>query len=91
MFVFSIKFETKEEVEAIRVRYAEGIAWGEMKQFLFEYLNDILKDAREKYFELLENPQHIEKVLQEGAAKARDYASPFMQKLRKATGIRPLI
>lgn len=82
---------TKEEVEAIRVRYAEGIAWGEMKQFLFEYLNDILKDAREKYFELLENPQHIEKVLQEGAVKARDYATPFMQNLRKATGIRPLV
>ena len=81
---------TTDEIAAMRQRYAEGIAWGEMKQHLFEYLNDMLKDARETYFELLDNPAQVEAVLLKGAERARAYASPFMQKLREATGIRPL-
>ncbi len=83
-------FASKAEIAAMRRRYAEGIAWGEMKQVLFEYLNAHLKAPRERYEALLETPDHIEKVLREGAAKAREYSVPFLQKIRRAVGIQAL-
>lgn len=90
--LFSIyqAFANEQEIDALRQRYAEGIAWGEMKQFLFEYLNEILAEPRERYEALLRSPNHIEKVLQEGAQQARTYSVPFLQQVREAVGIRPL-
>jgi tryptophanyl-tRNA synthetase len=90
LFAIYNALASREEVAALRVRYEEGIAWGEMKQFLFEYLNEMLQDARDRYFELLENPGHIEQVLLKGAERAREYATPFLKQLREATGIKPL-
>ncbi|MDD5272731.1 MAG: tryptophan--tRNA ligase [Methylovulum sp.] len=87
--LFSIyqAFATPHEVAHIRQRYAEGIGWGEMKQVLFEHINDHVTPARERYEALLQAPEHIEEQLQEGAQKARDISVPFMQTLRKAVGI----
>ena len=90
LFAIYNSLATREEVADLRNRYAEVIAWGEMKQFLFEYLNNIVAEPRRKYDELLENPSAIESILSKGAVRARDYATPFMQRLRHATGIRPL-
>lgn len=83
-------FASAEETAAVRRRYAEGIAWGEMKQYLFEYLNDHLKAPRERYEALLQSPDLIEEALQDGAQRARAVAVPFMQRLRASVGIRPL-
>lgn len=90
--LFSIfkAFAPPEEVSKIRVKYEEGIGWGEMKNFLYEYLNEHLKDARERYDDLLESPEQIERLLLEGAAKAREYSTPFMRSIRSSVGIRPL-
>ena len=71
----------------MRQAFADGIAWGEAKKQLFELVNDEVSEARNRYNELMENPQHIEQVLAQGAEKAREYATPFLQKLRKAVGI----
>ncbi|HXH02525.1 MAG TPA: tryptophan--tRNA ligase [Candidatus Competibacteraceae bacterium] len=83
-------FATREESEAMRKRYWEGIAWGEMKQILFEKLNSVLAEPRERYQALLADPVRIQKILQEGAEKARAYSRPFLERLRAAVGIRPL-
>lgn len=83
-------FSTPQEAAHIRLRYAEGIAWGEMKQVLFEYIDDHLKAPRERYEALLQSPEHIEKTLQAGAERARAVARPFLQRLRASVGIRPL-
>lgn len=83
-------FATEEETQALRTRYADGIAWGDMKQFLFEYLNDHLAAPRNKYLELMADPGHIEAVLQRGAEKARRLSIPFLQEIREAVGIRNL-
>lgn len=80
-------FATPHEVAEIRKRYAEGIGWGEMKQVLFEHINDHITPARERYEALLGSPAHIEEQLQEGAAKARAITVPFIKELRKAVGI----
>jgi tryptophanyl-tRNA synthetase len=83
-------FATVEETAALRERYAHGIAWGEMKQMLFEYLNARLSEPRQRYHELIQAPDHIERILKRGAVRAREYSAPFLQELRRAVGIQPL-
>jgi len=80
-------FASEAEVTDIRHRYAEGIAWGEMKKVLFEKINEEIAPARERYQALMEAPEHIEEQLQEGAAKAREISRPFMQSIRESVGI----
>ena len=83
-------FATPGEADAMSRRFAEGIGWGEAKQELFEYLNDHLSEARKEYQRLIDAPEHIEQVLRQGADRARAVATPFMQKIRAAVGIRAL-
>jgi tryptophanyl-tRNA synthetase len=87
--LFSIyqAFATPSEVTAIRQRYLEGIGWGEMKQVLFEHINNHITPARERYEALMQAPEHIEEQLQQGAIKARAISMPFIRELRKAVGI----
>ncbi len=80
-------FAAPEEVASMRARYARGIAWGEMKQLLFEYLDRHLETPRARYAELLQNPDHIENILVEGARKARAYSRPFLAEIRRAIGV----
>lgn len=80
-------FSTEAELAGIRQRYAEGIAWGEMKKVLFEKINEEITPARERYQALMEAPEHIEEQLQEGAKKAREVCTPLMQKIRESVGI----
>ncbi len=87
--LFSIyqAFATESELAKMREQYAKGIAWGEMKKILFEYINEQIAPARERYNALLDAPEHIEEQLQEGAKKAREVSAPFLQELRQAVGI----
>ncbi|NOQ81668.1 MAG: tryptophan--tRNA ligase [Methylophaga sp.] len=84
-------FASEHEVTDIRQRYAEGIAWGEMKKVLFEKINDHIAPARDRYEALIQEPAHIEQQLQEGAEKARAISAPFLLELRKAVGIQKMI
>ncbi len=83
-------FATENDVEAMKRRYAEGIAWGEMKQTLFEYLNAHLAPFRDRYNDLMNAPDHIEAVLLKGRDKARERSVPFLETIRKAVGISAL-
>ena len=83
-------FATSEETAAVEKQYAEGIAWGAMKQQLFEYLNEHIGPAREEYGRLIADPAIVEAELQKGATRAREVAVPNMDKIREAIGIRRL-
>jgi tryptophanyl-tRNA synthetase len=83
-------FATESETAEIEKRYAEGIAWGEMKQVLFEYVNDHIAPARAEYERLIADPGAVEAVLQKGAARAREISVPYLDQIRRAVGIRPL-
>jgi len=50
-------------------------------------VNAELSEARLRYNELLNAPDHIEQVLREGADKARAISEPFFHKLKSAVGI----
>jgi len=83
-------FATEAQVSDVRQRYADGIAWGDMKQFLFEHLNEMLQEPREKYLELMEQPKVVGEVLQQGATRARALSQPFVAELFDAVGIKPM-
>ncbi len=87
--LFSIyqAFANQHEIKTVQERYQTGIGWGEMKQTLFEKINEEIAPARERYETLLQNPAFIEQKLQKGAEKARAISRPFITKLRKAVGI----
>ncbi len=80
-------FASEVEACAMRQHYLDGIAWGEAKQMVFEHINRILQEPRERYTELMAEPRKIERVLKMGAEKARAFSVPFLQQLRSATGI----
>lgn len=83
-------FATAEEIAVIKKQYAEGIAWGAMKQQLFEYINDHIGPAREDYERLMADPAIVEAELQKGAIRARQVAAPYLDQIRNAIGIRKL-
>ena len=83
-------FATPEEAAVIEQRYAEGIAWGEMKKVLFEYINEQVKPARDEYNRLIADPAEVERTLLKGAERARELSAPFLDEIRQAIGIRKL-
>ena len=83
-------FATPEETAGIEKAYAEGIAWGEMKQRLFEYINDHIKPARDEYDRLIADPAMVEAELRRGAERARELSAPYLDQIRAAIGIRRL-
>ena len=83
-------FATEGEIRDMEKRYADGIAWGEMKQVLFEYINEHIKPARQEYQRLIDDPAMIEQELMKGAEKAREVSVPFLAEIRYAIGIRKL-
>jgi len=84
-------FTTPAETETMRTRFAEGIAWGEAKEALFNKLEATIAPMRARYEELIAEPARIEQVLKSGAAALRaKYAVPFIARLREAAGLRPL-
>jgi len=83
-------FASQEQRQAMRQAFAEGIAWGEVKQQLFELVNDQLLAPRERYEALIADPTRVEEELRRGAEKARAISRPFMDRLRAAVGISAL-
>jgi tryptophanyl-tRNA synthetase len=83
-------FATPEETAEIEKAYADGIAWGEMKQRLFEYINEQLRPARDEYERLVADPAVVEAELRKGAERARALSAPYLEQIRDAIGIRRL-
>ena len=55
-------FATPAETEALRKAYADGIAWGEAKQLLFERIDREIAPMRERYEALVNDPAEIERI-----------------------------
>ncbi|MBX3633153.1 MAG: tryptophan--tRNA ligase [Simplicispira sp.] len=83
-------FATEDETAQLKKAYAEGIAWGDAKQALFERVDQVVAPMREQYEALIHNPARIEQTLLAGAERARQVATPFLRELRAAVGLRSL-
>ncbi|ABM57381.1 tryptophanyl-tRNA synthetase [Verminephrobacter eiseniae EF01-2] len=84
-------FATPTETAALRQHYADGIAWGEVKQLLLDCVDQTIAPMRAQYQALLDDPARIEQTLLAGAERARALARPFMRELRGAVGLRSLV
>lgn len=87
LFQIYSAFVDQAGADDMRKRYEEGIGWGEVKDIVFERLNAHLKEPRERYQALLEDPAHIESILDKGAERARAEAAPFVERLRSVVGL----
>jgi tryptophanyl-tRNA synthetase len=90
LYALYAAFATVEQRAAMQRAFADGIGWGDAKQQTFELIDNELAEARDRYLDLIERPDHIEGILQAGALRARGFASPFMARLRAAVGIQRL-
>jgi tryptophanyl-tRNA synthetase len=90
LFAIYASFASIGQRQAMREAFAAGIGWGDAKQQTFELINAELAEARERYTGLMAHPERIEAVLRDGADRARAYATPFLERIREAVGIRPL-
>lgn len=76
-----VTIDTRKRLEA------GGMGWGDLKNLLFEVLNDQLGPLRARYNALVEPGSELDDVLTSGAEKARSRASVVLTKVREATGI----
>jgi tryptophanyl-tRNA synthetase len=84
-------FASADETLAMQKAFDDGIGWGDAKAKVFERIDRDIAPMRDRYQSLMEQPEHIEDVLQSGAVKARAVATPFMRELRQAVGLRRLV
>lgn len=76
-----------EQTEALRARLeAGGIGWGEVKAQLLEVLEGQFGQFRDHYMALMANPDEIDRILAEGAAKAQDIARAKLSEVRALIG-----
>jgi tryptophanyl-tRNA synthetase len=83
-------FASTEETAGMARAFADGMAWGDAKQMLFERIDREIAPMREQYQALINNPAQMDKILLAGADKARQLAQPFIRELRHAVGLRAL-
>jgi tryptophanyl-tRNA synthetase len=67
---------------------AGGYGWGHAKVALFEALEAHLAPKRERYLQLRADEAYLDRVLADGAERARTIAAHTMDRVRKAIGIR---
>ncbi|WP_110969726.1 tryptophan--tRNA ligase [Pseudomonas huaxiensis] len=88
LFTLYQAFSTPAQADAFRGELLQGLGWGDAKQQLFQLLDGQLGEARERYHQLISRPVDLEDILLAGAQKARKVATPFLEQLREAVGLR---
>lgn len=83
-------FATENETQNLAKSYEEGIAWGSVKEQLFELLDTQLAPPRQKYEELIKDKSYIRDTLNKGALRARAVAQTMLDRVRCMVGIRPI-
>jgi tryptophanyl-tRNA synthetase len=82
-------FAPPEEQGDVERRFREGgTGYGELKKRLFEYFLATFGPARARFEELRGDPAEVDRILAEGARKARETVAPLMDRVRAAVGIR---
>ena len=88
VFALYKRFSTAAEQAELAARYrAGGMGWGEAKAALFEKLNAEIGPMRETYDALMADKGYIDKVLADGADRARALAGEKLRILRNAVGV----
>ncbi len=82
-------FGSSDEIASLEQRLrAGGTGWGQVKDELYQALERLLAEPRQRYNELMKHPEHLNELLADGAQRARAKAGPLLEKLRRAVGVR---
>lgn len=81
-------FGSDAQISDLRSRYlAPGLGYGQAKQELFEAIDSVLAEPRERYNEWMANPERLDEVLDAGAARARVAAQEVLLRVRDRVGL----
>ena len=72
-------------------REFEGQGYGDFKKAVAEGVVELLAPVRERYAELRPDEAGLERILEQGADRARELARPMMAEVRAAMGIGPAV
>lgn len=76
-----------EQIASLRQNYEGGnYGFGHSKQALFDLILERFGDVRERYDYFMNNNNELERLLQEGAEKARAVAKSTLARVRKVLG-----
>lgn len=78
---FASESETAEFAEMFR---RGGMGYGAAKTILFEKINSVLAPARAEYERLMSNPSEIDRILADGASRARVVAEKTFARVKRA-------
>ncbi|GHV95807.1 tryptophan--tRNA ligase [Spirochaetia bacterium] len=88
IFLLYKLFANAEEQNALAARYRTGgMGWGEAKEELFRVVNRELAPVRERFEAIMADIPALDKILAQGAEKARPIAAATVKRFRKAAGI----
>ena len=88
IFLLYKLFANENDQAALAARYrAGGMGWGEAKEELFRVINLIVAPMRERYEAIMADIPALDRILEQGAAKARPIARATLNRFRKAAGI----
>jgi tryptophanyl-tRNA synthetase len=89
LFDFVELFQGKEKRDSLEGQYkTSGVRYGEVKQELSEAIFNELKPIQEKRRELESNPEYVDKVIADGAEKARNVAHQTILEVRQKMGLK---
>lgn len=81
-------FLSEKEEKDLRKRYESGgLKYGEVKKELFEVIWDYFAEARVKREALVNDKEYINRILKQGAEKAREVALGTLKKVKQITGL----
>jgi tryptophanyl-tRNA synthetase len=82
-------FASDDAIASRRNAYLKGgLGYSEIKQELYDLLNEFFGARRQAYQHLLDDKDHLDRVLGQGAEKARAVAGPMLERVCRAIGIR---
>jgi tryptophanyl-tRNA synthetase len=77
----------KKRKEYEKQYVGKGIRYRELKEELAKAIFDELKPIQEKRKKLENKPEYVEKVIKEGAEKARKIAKETLKEVKKKMGL----
>ena len=90
LFRIYADFAAPDDAARVRAALLAGeTTWGALKQQAFETIDARVTPMRERYEALIANPAELERILAEGAVKARAIARETMHRVRAAVGAAP--
>ncbi|MCT4552482.1 MAG: tryptophan--tRNA ligase [Alphaproteobacteria bacterium] len=88
IFDFYKHFAKPEDVQKMKEGFENGgLGYGDAKKMLLQAILDYFAPYREKYEYYMSNPSELDKILEEGALKAKRKAQKVLGKVKKAVGV----